>query len=334
MVNLRLRKPAQEEDGPPVARLREVVSPQARLGADLRSARMRRGLSLADVAHDLRIRQVHLVALEDGRFDGLPGRTYVVGFLRSYGRYLGLDAEELVTRFREESGHLSAPAELNFPEPLNPASLPTGRLALAALAVGVVVFGGWYIVQDRANPPLDLVQPVPEELAQAVGTTAAAEPTAATEPDVAATARAEPQPEPVAEPEPEPVVADVEAEEPLIPELEVPESTAAATETSAAYVPTAYGQTNAGGRVVLRAVAESWIQVNGPGGELVVTRILRPGDLYAVPDRSGLTLVTGNAGGLEVLVDGAPVPSLGAVGEVRRGIDLDPERLKAGAAIP
>jgi cytoskeleton protein RodZ len=53
-----------------------------------------------------------------------------------------------------------------------------------------------------------------------------------------------------------------------------------------------------------------------------------------VPDRPGLTLLTGNAGALEVLVDGEAVPAIGPKGQVRRDIALDPERLKSGTAAP
>ena len=89
-----------------------------------------------------------------------------------------------------------------------------------------------------------------------------------------------------------------------------------------------------GGRVVLRAREESWVQVRDSENAPVITRVLKPGDVVRVPDRSGLTLLTGNAGALDVLVDGELVPPVGPKGQVRRDIALDPERLKAGTAAP
>lgn len=76
----------------------------------------------------------------------------------------------------------------------------------------------------------------------------------------------------------------------------------------------------------LRARSDSWIQVRS-GDQLLLTRLLRRGETYRVPDRNDLTLMTGNAGGLEVLVNGAVLPPLGGEGSVARGVPLDAERL-------
>lgn len=85
-------------------------------------------------------------------------------------------------------------------------------------------------------------------------------------------------------------------------------------------------------RILLRAREENWVQVRDGANAPVMTRILKPGDTLKVPDRNGLTLMTGNAGGLDILVDGEAVPSLGAPGQVRRNVALDAEKLKAGTA--
>ena len=127
----------------------------------------------------------------------------------------------------------------------------------------------------------------------------------------------------------------------VAPEASVAASTSAAApdreETpevqSAAETPAAPAAGGAG-RIVVKAKTNSWIQVrDDAAGELVLTRMLMSGDSYIVPDRSGLTLSTGNAGALEILVDGEPVPAVGGEGTVRRRIVLDAERLKSGTAV-
>ncbi|HEC90984.1 MAG TPA: DUF4115 domain-containing protein [Alphaproteobacteria bacterium] len=88
------------------------------------------------------------------------------------------------------------------------------------------------------------------------------------------------------------------------------------------------------GRIVIRAKANSWIQIRDDiENQLVVTRLLRPGDSYRVPNRPGLKLLTGNAGALEVLVDGKAAPAIGGKGAVRRSIVLNVKRLLQGTAV-
>jgi cytoskeleton protein RodZ len=86
-------------------------------------------------------------------------------------------------------------------------------------------------------------------------------------------------------------------------------------------------------RIEIRAKADSWIQVRTAGGTLLMTRIVSQGTSFVVPPQDGLKLTTGNAGGLEILVDGVVVPAIGPFGAVRRDVPLDPERLKAGTAV-
>jgi cytoskeleton protein RodZ len=107
---------------------------------------------------------------------------------------------------------------------------------------------------------------------------------------------------------------------------------AVATPTPAVSAPPA--ETPKRPRIEVLAKADSWIQVrDGGANELLLTRLLREGETYTVPERAGLSLLTGNAGALEIRIDGAAVPSLGPEGAVRRSIALDAERLKQGTAV-
>jgi cytoskeleton protein RodZ len=65
----------------------------------------------------------------------------------------------------------------------------------------------------------------------------------------------------------------------------------------------------------------------------VFSRVLKSGETYAVPARAGLMLRTGNAGALQIAVDGKPVPSIGGIGAMRREVALDPGELAAGTAV-
>ena len=87
-------------------------------------------------------------------------------------------------------------------------------------------------------------------------------------------------------------------------------------------------------RIVVRAKLDSWIQIRDDRvNQLIMTRLLRQGDSYDVPDRPGLTLLTGNAGALDIVVDGEAIPAIGPLGAVRRHVALDAEKLRNGTAV-
>ena len=87
------------------------------VGPLLRASRMRIGEDLRDISQTLKIRYPYLMAIEEDRFDALPGQPYAVGFVRAYADHLGLDSEEVVRRFKDEfsdGGHRKT--ELSFPK--------------------------------------------------------------------------------------------------------------------------------------------------------------------------------------------------------------------------
>ena len=86
-------------------------------------------------------------------------------------------------------------------------------------------------------------------------------------------------------------------------------------------------------RITIRALVNSWIEVRDDFSNTnLMARLLNKGDSYDVPDQAGLSLHTGNAGALEILVDGVVVPAIGEIGAVQRGVQLDPDALVAGTA--
>ncbi|MDY0009142.1 MAG: DUF4115 domain-containing protein, partial [Bdellovibrionales bacterium] len=81
-------------------------------------------------------------------------------------------------------------------------------------------------------------------------------------------------------------------------------------------------------RIVLEANQKSWVQVSDGAGKVVYKKVMAQGEQFFVPDQRGMSLVTSNAGGLNVIVDGVKAQSLGRNGEIIRGISLDAEELK------
>jgi len=149
---------------------------------------------------------------------------------------------------------------------------------------------------------------------------ATAAPAAAT-PDAAETAKpAKVEPAETAAPPAPPVKTEVASTPPAAAELANNAEAAAARESKV------YGNSDA--RIVLHAVADSWVEIRDKAtDEILFTRVLFKGDSYRVPNRDGLSLLTGNAGGLRITVDGKEVAPIGQVGSVRRDFALEPKAL-------
>lgn len=141
------------------------ATPGRAVGRLLRDQREARGLDLSSVEKSLRIRRSHLEAIEDGRFDKLPGAAYIPAFLRAYSAHVGLDAEKVLTAY-----HLSGPVPIKRPVSL-PADFPIverrAPIGLAVLTVLLVVgagYGVWNYLPREQTVVAEKVPPVPDRL--------------------------------------------------------------------------------------------------------------------------------------------------------------------------
>ena len=331
------------------------------VGEILRECREHYGEDLEGVALALRIRLAYLEAIEAGRFQDLPGPTYVQGFLRAYADYLGLDSDALLLRYRDDVPRpRGGRMQLDFPAVPPEARFPTTAVLFLSLILAGGAAAGWYYleapslrrsqiaagdpvlgntarVQIPATQAPALAAP-PVEEPRAVGAAQTFLPEIAQERPMAPPVVAapplerlpEPPPQTAAVPPPLPGAPRAAANDE--PRLEPPGLLAIPLPPGVGAEATArvYGQTNRDARIVIAAIADSWIQVRDETRSDLFTRMLRAGDTYRVPNRPGLVMLTGNAGGLEITVDGVKAPPIGALGQVTRDIPLDPDALKQG----
>ena len=306
------------------------------VGADLRLARERLGWELPGLAAKLRIRLPYLEALEDGRLSELPGNAYAIGFLRTYASAVGLDPDEMSRRFRAETADLNRRPELIFPAPVPERGVPPLAVVLVGFVLIIGAYAGWYRLSGDRGRHDEITPPLPSRLAPLSAGLAPLPTIAPSAPVPVATPSAEPAtvaaqplatvPAPIASiPVPTPVPVTMPGATPAVPRPAA--SGSIATEVGQGLA--ALGPD--GGRLAVRATQEAWIQVKDrASGNVVTDRVLQPGEIWQVPNRSGLILTVGNAGGTQVLLDGQPSPSLGADGAVRRGLALEVDQVKDG----
>ncbi len=275
------------------------------------------------MAASLRIRRVYLAALEEGRVRELPAPAYVLGFVRTYSRALGLDDDDMVRRFREANAATpTRRVDLVFPEPVPERGIPAGAVVLAGVVLVVGAYLAWFQWSGSGTRTVDTVPAMPARLEQLAREAAPAVPPAGLGnlPQAGNALLSGTMPPPGPAPFGQVV-------------RQAPPGPPAAIAATAPLAPTAPWVAPAADepRILLRAKADSWVSLRERAtGQSLVSRMLRTGDILPIPAREGLVLTIGNAAATEFVVDGLPTPAFPANTAVKRDIPMDPDRLKAG----
>lgn len=120
------------------------------VGLFLRLLRERAGVSLDHAAQHVRIRKAYVSAIEDDRFDALPGRAYAMGFVRAYAEFLGADVEATARVVSLEIGRLPEPAlRTRKPEADRESRFAPAAAALICVALAGYVY--WYFDNTRGR---------------------------------------------------------------------------------------------------------------------------------------------------------------------------------------
>ncbi len=319
----RRRLHLREVEQAPEPQVQVPEPPRFTVGEVLRTARVDRGQDAAAVASLLKMRREQLEAIEAGNLAKLPGRTYAVGFVRAYARHLGLDADALAQQFKDETAETEAakPVDLVFPKAQEEYRGPRGSIMAVAMLIALAIYGITYVT-------------MPSRKSVAVA--------AQTEPTSVVVEQAPPAPpKPVAPPAktdsdqtPVEVAVSFVAGSQTLPEQKVPAPPALepvatpATPIAVAQAEQPQPQAETNARIVLKAVEPTYVQVRDSqqprSRSVLVAKVLNVGESYAVPNRTGLIMQTGNAGGLQVEVDGRSLGVFGKSGEVITRIPLDP----------
>jgi cytoskeletal protein RodZ len=131
------------------------------IGASLAAARRARGLGVRDAEELTCLRAKYLTALEEDRFEELPGRAYARAFLRTYAAALGLQADRFVAEFEAQQPEPEEEEEEPDFRPRRPIRLPVSIPVLAALAVAALLAWSAWTSGQPASPPVQASGPPP-----------------------------------------------------------------------------------------------------------------------------------------------------------------------------
>jgi cytoskeleton protein RodZ len=152
------------------------------VGALLRRRREEIQQDVDDVSRQLRIRSAYIRAIEEGRFQELPGNAYAIGFVRAYADYLGLDGSNVVSDYRDELARRSRQNDLVWPSEGGESRFPGGAILGVCLFLGLAIYGGWYYASQSGGTGIKLIDQVPDYIKKATGVGQTAESEAPAEP--------------------------------------------------------------------------------------------------------------------------------------------------------
>jgi len=300
-----------------------MVDESETLGSYLKNQRESKKISLREVAKNTRVREHILKAIEEDRYELLPPYTYVKGFLSAYAKYLKLDESEVLLRYeRVLKGEPVAPPHAELPKPAPPppkppkpappppkppkpappppkpkkeisATIPSKPrkkiewntkqtwVIAGVIAASLVLF--YFFSPYSSRPPESVPErPAPEKAA------VEEEPAAPTPPIAAVTSV--PREKPV-----------IKGKESVVPSSPVASSTSIPEKKPLS--------------LQLKALEETWVRldVDDQSGRGMT---LKPGEDISVQASNRIRMILGNAGGLDLTLNGKKLEKFGKSGEV------------------
>ena len=300
------------------------------LGKLCLDARVSKSLTQEQASSLLKVRVKIIKDFENGDQIDLPGTAYKIGFVRSYARLLGLDSDLLVQEFKENLEVDNFKEEYKFLSPENPNNkiLPIG--ALLSFFIALVIYSGWYYT-DRNNK-IDMVSlnNLEKKIEKKNETYESSY--------VIIEENFDPKnsiPSNMKNKNNETKHSMFEEKIDIVEDIKKPSTNVINSnpnneiitgssnkvitkniEPSTSEMSAKANERDPNNEMVLKAIGNSWVEIEDLDGNILMTRLMRPGETYVVPKINGLTFNTGNAGALSLSQGDLIVSKLGEIGEI------------------
>ncbi len=326
---------------PPNAEAAESAIRQ--IGAEFRRLRGLRGERIEDISAYLNIKSTHIFGVEQGDLSVITSQREAKSVVRRYADYLGLDGEGIAGPMDPIIASLQGDKAPPKPQPTVRFDRTSAIILGSSIGLGMVI--GWFSMGDVNR--FDLLTPPVN--ASIVDTTTEPDDVTILDDDAnvnvaalttdstrsLATADEPLEEQPITEVAEKLSGEAAEASDALLAELKtaIAEEEEATRLENPANVLAAifaergdrahiYEAENTDARVIVRALSDVSVQVASRSRDYVWTHTMKPREMLMVPNRNDLELWSGDAAGIELLLDGAILPPLGPPGTVISGLSL------------
>jgi len=280
-------------------RLIVMNSESATVSALLKSARTARGYTIKAVAKEICVQSGYLKAIEAGAYDKLPADIYVLGYIRSFARMVGENADEMVAAFKKERGIASAaPLQKVSGRRVDAPKKTPGWMSPLVGLIGASMC--WLLLGGSVNTAVFFAENQPNNTVEQAQLAAVQQNLQSHGDDTLLLIM--------------PTVVSVDQPTQAVSPKKI------AVNTSF-FVPAAFAASEkkaliGGLETVISATEDSWVRLARTNGTEIWSGILRSGEKYRSREEGISLLSTSNAGGILLAVSGATASPMGARGEV------------------
>ena len=300
------------------------------IGSLFIDARVKKGLTQEDASKILKVRISAIKQIESGEELVSLGSAYRLGFLRSYAKLVDLDPENIIKNYKSSNSEKNIKFDYNFPSVTKEKKSLLPVIALCTFLFSLVIYSSWYYlninnletenknityldndnnnldyvkIEDKKNTPPNNIDKINSEdvvISEKVTSNIIIDENFQNK-----------------------VVDSNEDGSKILLEPNTLTETSISNETSAIA-----NERTPKEEMVLKSSGNSWVEIEDLDGNSYLTRLMRSGETFVVPDKKGLTLSTGNAGVLSLTFGSTHISKLGSVGEVISSRPLNIEAFK------
>jgi len=300
------------------------------MGSLFIDARVKKGLTQEDASKILKVRISAIKQIESGEELESLGSAYSLGFLRSYAKLVDLDPENIIKNYKSSNSEKNIKFDYNFPSVTKEKKSLLPVIGLCTFLFSLVIYSSWYYLNinnletenknitylDNDNNNLDYVKiennkNTPSDNTDKINS----ENVVISEKETSNII--------IKESFQNKVVDKNEDGSKILLDPNSLKETSISNETSAIA-----NERTPKEEMVLKSSGNSWVEIEDLDGNSYLTRLMRSGETFVVPDKKGLTLSTGNAGVLSLTFGSTHISKLGSVGEVISSRPLNIEAFK------
>ena len=293
-------------------------------------ARVKKGLTQEDVSKILKVRISAIKETDRGEEIQSLGSAYSLGFLRSYAKLVDLEPDDIIKNYKSINIEKNIKYDYNFPGVIKEKKSFFPVIALFTFLFSLVIYSSWYYLSinnldnnntnianlDNDNSNLDYVK-IEDKPSRSLN-------------DIN---KVNSKNKVQSKKETSEILINQNSENKFVQNNQVQEEdlsispddkeTSKSNETSAIA-----NERTPKEEMVLKSSGNSWVEIEDLDGNSYLTRLMRSGETFVVPDKKGLTLSTGNAGVLSLTFGSVHISKLGSIGEVISSRPLNIEAFK------